>query len=395
MSYEVTESMRKQYISVPTSGRPLDYYSVLTAAISHSERDSAQLRAMVYELARFNLKREALFRYPPMSMPELTRHMNELELAIAHIEANSADERASLVPQDSMLEHSSSSTRNPLIIMPARPIPPLFAGPAPFRAIESQHPQFDPLRPYLRALIQLVGVAAIGVVFISAAVVASVVASIHYGRTLTLSPATEVVQIRPGGLPLRSGSTEADSAALVGQSADLPSPLPTTYGIYALSDNKLTELEALPFKVPDPRVMLGPEITKPSLSTISSNKPVFILFRRDLANSDPGKITLRVIARVTREMKFVNGKASVSKVEGAWHIRNNSIELKASPIVTNREMIIARGDEGFSLLPGRYALVLNGLGYDFTVAGPVTSPVQCLERVEAANGPIFTECRAP
>ena len=395
MSDEVTESTQKQYTSVSSLGRPPHYYSVLTAAISHSERDPAQMRATVYELARFNLKREALFGYPPMSMRELTRHMDELELAITHIEVDFADEGAGLVPRDGLFEHPGSSTGNPLIIMPARPIPRLFAGPVPFRQIESRHPQFDPLRPYLRALLQLVGVAAIGVLFIGAAVVAGVAASIHYAQTLKLSPATEVMQIRPGGLPLRSASTGAESAALVDQSPDLPSPLPTTYGIYALNDNKLTELETLPFKVPDPRVLLGPEITKPSSSTISSNKPIFILYRRELANSAPGKIALRVIARVMRDMKFVDGKASVSKIEGAWHVRNNFIELKVFPNLTNREMIIARGDEDFSLPPGRYALVLNGLGYDFTIAGPITSSAQCLERVEAANGLMFTECGAP
>ena len=38
------------------------------------------------------------------------------------------------------------------------------------------------------------------------------------------------------------------------------------------------------------------------------------------------------------------------------------------------------------LPPGRYALVLKGLAYDFTVAGPITDPRQCLERLVATNG---------
>jgi hypothetical protein len=42
--------------------------------------------------------------------------------------------------------------------------------------------------------------------------------------------------------------------------------------------------------------------------------------------------------------------------------------------------------------PGRYALVLNGFGYDFTVAGQITAPEQCLEQVEVVNGAVVTEC---
>ena len=38
------------------------------------------------------------------------------------------------------------------------------------------------------------------------------------------------------------------------------------------------------------------------------------------------------------------------------------------------------------MLPaGRYALVIKGQAYDFTVAGPITDAAQCLERVDAAT----------
>jgi hypothetical protein len=42
---------------------------------------------------------------------------------------------------------------------------------------------------------------------------------------------------------------------------------------------------------------------------------------------------------------------------------------------------------------GRYAVVLGGLAYDFTVDGPITASAQCLESFEALNGPVFSECR--
>jgi hypothetical protein len=44
---------------------------------------------------------------------------------------------------------------------------------------------------------------------------------------------------------------------------------------------------------------------------------------------------------------------------------------------------------------GRYVLVLKDQGYDFTVAGKVSEPAQCLERTDAVNGSFYSECLAP
>jgi hypothetical protein len=52
-------------------------------------------------------------------------------------------------------------------------------------------------------------------------------------------------------------------------------------------------------------------------------------------------------------------------------------------------------DPNSALTPGRYALVLKGQAYDFSVAGPVTDPKQCLEQLEATNGIFYSECRNP
>jgi hypothetical protein len=37
--------------------------------------------------------------------------------------------------------------------------------------------------------------------------------------------------------------------------------------------------------------------------------------------------------------------------------------------------------------------VLKGFAYDFTVAGSVTDPRQCLERLVATNGRFYSECK--
>ena len=172
-----------------------------------------------------------------------------------------------------------------------------------------------------------------------------------------------------GETAVKQSSPNESGLAPVETSPRLPFPLPTSFGIYVLNDNKLVELEALPINVPDPRVALSAEIKNPSAITISDHKPAFILFRRDLLNNAPQKVILRVVARMTRETKIVNGKPVLNKIEGSWRIRDVSHELKISPIPGQREMLMARLDEGVSLAAGRFALVVNRLGYDFTIDG--------------------------
>ena len=176
---------------------------------------------------------------------------------------------------------------------------------------------------------------------------------------------------------------------------ELPFPIPSSYGIYALSNNQLVALQTLPIGIPDPRVSLSAELTKPGETTLNDDKPAFILFRRDLLNNAPPTLAVRVIARVMRETKVVGGKATTTKIEGTWRIRNVSHELKVSPVPGQPEMILARAPNDAPLPAGRYALVLNRAGYDFTIAGKEEAPEFCLEGFEASNGSIFTQCKAP
>ena len=172
----------------------------------------------------------------------------------------------------------------------------------------------------------------------------------------------------------------------------LPFPLPKTYGIYAGSNGQLTELEPLPIRMPDHRVRLSAEIRTPSQATVASGRLSFVAFRRELLNSAPQTVSVRVVARVARAMRFADGKAVYSPVEGAWRIRSNAYELKVSPVEGQREMVVIQPDPGFVFPAGRYALVLNGYGYDFTVPGQITAPEQCLEQAAMLNGTVLSEC---
>ena len=75
-------------------------------------------------------------------------------------------------------------------------------------------------------------------------------------------------------------------------------------------------------------------------------------------------------------------------------MRNVSIPYRTAPVKDNPDMYEVRSENpDVPLAPGRYALVLKGLAYDFSVAGPVTDPQQCLERLVADNGEFYSECK--
>jgi hypothetical protein len=171
-------------------------------------------------------------------------------------------------------------------------------------------------------------------------------------------------------------------------------PLPTNFGVYAVSEGRLNPLEPLRLKVPDQRVLIGPMITAPSQTTLKDGNVTFIVYRRDLMFDMPNKVSVRVLARVAHSMTFNGGKPVTNNVENAWVVRGKSYELSVSPIEQSQEMIAVRPESaGFVLPAGRYAIVFKGLAYDFSIGGEITEPAQCIERVEAANGIVYMECR--
>ena len=180
--------------------------------------------------------------------------------------------------------------------------------------------------------------------------------------------------------------------SLITPDADLRFALPKTYGVYVEDNGQLTELEPLPIRIPDHRIQLSAEIATPSRVTVASNKLAFVVFRRDLVNNAPQSVSVRVVARVARAMRFVDGKPITSPIEGAWRIRSKAYEFKVAPLQGHPEMIVIQADPEFAFPAGRYALVLGGYGYDFNIAGPITAPEQCLEQAIVVNGTVLSEC---
>jgi hypothetical protein len=378
--------------NIPAKTAPIDYHSILLEAIRKTENNSAQLRALVYERARFHMKREFLFGYSSLGLSEIVQHVNDFELAIARIEANIGDAKPSSALHNRVEPHGTnhvSSASADQFVMPT-PAAVLFEDRSSNQLTENRRLDWRPneVLPYMRVALFLSISALVAIAFLGAAVIVG-----GLWQPAKEQSQVEVREKLPAEKVVSRDNASQDNPRPLDNSPAVTFPLPTSFGIYALSDNKLFKLETLPIKVPDPRVALSAEIKKTSATNIPGNKPAFIIFRRDLVNNAPETIALRVIARIMHETTFVGGKPSTVTVDGVWRVRNASFRYKVSPIPGQPEMIIARSEDDQSLGAGRYALVLNGFGYDFTIEGPIESTAHCLDSFEALNGTVFSECR--
>ncbi|WP_249152190.1 hypothetical protein [Bradyrhizobium liaoningense] len=173
-------------------------------------------------------------------------------------------------------------------------------------------------------------------------------------------------------------------------------PLPTTFGVYALSEGQLQELKSVPGKIPDRRVAISAAITTPSATTLTSGDVRFIVFRPD-GGVDASGTEVRVVAKVWRAMGVdATGKASMVNAGDSWVIRSMSFAYKVGPVEDQPRMLLLQPEQdGFTLAPGRYIVVVKGIGYDFTVAGTITDPNQCVERINATNGAFYSPCPPP
>ncbi len=362
--------------NLPASAKPLDYYSLLLDTIKSTQNNSAQLRQLVYERMRFNFKRDLLFGHSTLGLADIVRHVNDFELAVTRIEANAAVEEPKQEDRTEYQPAITPSAGEIDVYTPAQPSPPMYVND-------------DVIRDsyVLRQPRRINGYKVLGFSALGVAILAAIIATtVRFSQKPAVEAAKEAAKI--------SAAVKQEIASQK-KEKELPFPIPTSYGIYSLSNNQLTALQPLPIGIPDPRVSLSAEFAKPSETTLNDPKPAFILFRRDLLNNAPQTLALRVVARVMRETKIVGGKATITKIEGTWRIRNVSHELKVSPVPGQPEMIMAKATTDEPLPPGRYALVLNRVGYDFTIAGKEEAPEFCLEGFEASNGSIFTQCKAP
>jgi hypothetical protein len=220
-----------------------------------------------------------------------------------------------------------------------------------------------------------------------------------FGRQLPQPFASVVYKVeKPEAKPIRQASADGGQTPITAPSTQsLGFPLPSVYGVYAVSGGRLHELEPLVGRVPDQRVFMSTPVKTPSRTMLPDGRAVFIIYRRDAANGAPERVSVRVIAKVLRAMRFnTAGQASTTDVQDTWTIRNISYDFRVAPLGEGSEMLVITPErDDFEFPAGRYGLVIKGQAYDFTIAGPITEPAQCLEGVKAENGTFYSECRHP
>jgi len=372
----------------------IEYALILSRMINTVKDDPAEIRATIYEFARAKLKLDTSWA----EAAERERLASALEAAIHGVEAFSVrQEQTSLLgppapvariahgppsaeqPSRSMTTVGSVTPASEDIFMPDRARP----------YAEVRHVlevRTSPLGPMLVRF------------FVGMLLFAGLAGLAYYKEKL---PAIVERLHLPGAADaptVTQATGPAEAKTSVPQQANSPAfPVPSDYGIYALSNGALSELSALSERVPDKRIAVSTPINRPSRTTLPDGKAKFIIFRRDLAGNAPERIDVRVVARVVRASTFdARGKPSFVAVSDAWNIRNLSYEFRVRPIAGNPEMLLVQSENPDFVLPaGRYALVLKEQGYDFVVAGAVTDLSQCLERTDAVNGAFYSECKKP
>jgi hypothetical protein len=342
------------------------YYSVLFSVIRTSGRDDPHLRKTIYELARNELRRRLDWQANETGYSERTQKLQELESAIEQIEAELAEDtlRASFSERNIFAPVSTIE-----IMPPRRPASPLLELGYEPAAERASRRAFSPVSSLLS---------------LAAAAILAIAAYVAIERALYDAPLSPV---------------RADLPAVrdIAQNRASTLPTPGAYGVYALSNGKLTELEPLPIKIPDRGAAMYGTLSTASKTNLPNGRTQFIAFRRDLVNNAPEKVKVRVIARVLPGSALGhNEKDMIGTIGHTWAVRGVSYELRVAPVDGNAAMIVIRpADTDFSFPAGRYALLLKGIAYDFSVDGPITDLSQCVKRDEDLNGSVYTQCGNP
>ena len=140
--------------------------------------------------------------------------------------------------------------------------------------------------------------------------------------------------------PAPSAEPAANALTISGQQV----PLPTMFGVYAIHDGRLVELEQIATSAPDPRARHLHQITTPPRTLFADGKLAFVLFRRDLTTSAPDRVPVRIAAKVARLTSFdTNGQSVTAPPKtDTWFVRDVGFDLRVQPVRGHPEMVIAQ-----------------------------------------------------
>jgi hypothetical protein len=361
----------------------VEFALVLSRMINSITEDPQQLRASLYELARHKLDEQVANEDPE----EQSRILNSLEVAIRGVETHYS--RLEL----RALEPPEGRSRFGLLGFRGSPKPEPAIGPAdeadhhgwrPFKLpiFDRQARRWEFTAPW-RYVTVLTLASVVGVAIHQRANLLSILK--FNGEAAVVASKTVA---KPGPVPVEQATTA--------QPESPPDPLvPTTFGVYAISDGKLFTLELLPGRAPSPRVAISAAISARPKTVLPDGHIKFIVFRRDSATNALNRAEVRVVAKISEATKFdPAGRPITTKSDDFWVMRNISYPYRTAPFKGQADMYEVIGEDADkSLTSGRYALILKDEAYDFSIAGEITDSKQCLENLAAANGAFYVECQ--
>jgi hypothetical protein len=343
---------------VAPHAQEIEFALLLSHMIKIAKDDPQQLRLAVYDVARAKLKEQIEWA----DEEEQARLSRAMETAILGVERFS--QQPLLPPLGAVQKYGGELAAPPL---------------EPIRWNELPADRIAISQGSIGSKASLVGIG----LFVLAFSVTTLSASLYFQQKARMTPAIVNSPVTSATPPKPVAPPQPDF------------PLPAVYGVYALDNDKLSELSVLSAQVPDRRVAISTPIAVESHTALSNGNAKFIVFRRDLAVSAPERVDVRVVAQVMRSISFdPKGNRSIQTVPGDWSIRNISYPFRVRPIPGYPEMVLVQPERENEPLPaGRYVLAFQDRGYDFTVAGPVKDTGHCLEKTEAANGVFYSECQ--
>jgi hypothetical protein len=362
---------------------------VISRMIDTVKNSPEDMRQAIYDLARYKLQEQ--FTYADAK--DIRRTQQSLEAAIRGVEAFSKQHvgfPTAVPPSPADIGGPDVAATGlgglplPEFIQQARKRPRFGIGPKPNGG--NSKPAHVPWSLLRRT-------AAVMAVFVALLVVVQ-----QRERLLSLAHTFPKFE-RPAAIEERRAPAQAaiDPAPRPPPPAPKPNPLrPTDYGVYAVSNDSLIELQLLPGRPPDIRVAVSAAFRVSSRTLLPNGHPKFIVFRRDVASSISDRAEVRIVAKIAREFSpDVIGKKPADG-EDTWIMRNVAFPFRASPVNDDPEMYeLHSEDPALELTPGRYALVLKNQSYEFTVEGEPVDPRQCIERIVASNGTFYSDCKKP
>src|SRR5262249_41861552 len=180
-AHRILRTTDGQNSNVPAPTRPFNYYSILQEAIKIAEHNSSQLRALVYERARFNLKRDILYGHSSLGLADLVQQVKDFELAVARIEANAVDDEVVAPARtekpdtpDATANNAVEMSTNEVEILPARR-PTLHYAELPIRWTDNfQNARWpEEFLRHVRAVNRFTGFAVLGMAIVGTIVIAA------------------------------------------------------------------------------------------------------------------------------------------------------------------------------------------------------------------------------